>query len=82
MRRLEARQDTHVVEIGGDMVVESLPHLHSFSIGWKTPNVTRSDGKIVNVTWPWTGRLEEWSWEEVPEDRPGIWGPIYDEMEG
>ncbi|KAM6488332.1 hypothetical protein HDV62DRAFT_20952 [Trichoderma sp. SZMC 28011] len=44
-----------------------LPHLESISIGGSTPNMTKEDGNKVVFEWPWTGRMEEWLLEQVPD---------------
>ncbi|RDW59162.1 hypothetical protein BP5796_12086 [Coleophoma crateriformis] len=54
-------------ELGGAIVAEVLPHLTSFTIGGYQPNITRDEGVISNVTWPWTGHLDEWLMVRVPD---------------
>lgn len=44
-----------------------LPHLESISIGGYTPHMTKEDGNKVVFEWPWTGRMEEWLLEQVPD---------------
>ncbi|KAK4083731.1 uncharacterized protein Triagg1_1393 [Trichoderma aggressivum f. europaeum] len=44
-----------------------LPHLESISIGESTPHMIKEDGKKVIFEWPWTGRMEEWLLEQVPD---------------
>ncbi|KAM3075751.1 hypothetical protein ACMFMG_007877 [Clarireedia jacksonii] len=60
------REEAEATELGGDIVVANLPHLTSFTIGGDCPSITQVDKRIVNVTWPWTGRMDEWLREEVP----------------
>ncbi|PQE27469.1 hypothetical protein CJF31_00009094 [Rutstroemia sp. NJR-2017a BVV2] len=59
------REGAEATELGGDIVVANLPHLTSFTIGGQSPCV---DGGIGNLTWPWTGRMDEWLRAEVPID--------------
>ena len=65
------KEGAEAVEIGGDTVVANLPHLTSFTIGETKANITRTEERIVNATWPWTGRMDEWLMEVVPEISPG-----------
>jgi hypothetical protein len=70
-----------------------VPQLMTFTIGGQSANITRdSDGKnMVSLTWPWTGRMEEWLMEKVPEIPDGfeedkdedddVFGPFGDEEE-
>ncbi|KAE9374917.1 hypothetical protein N431DRAFT_405980 [Stipitochalara longipes BDJ] len=64
-QRQVIREGAEATEKGGDIVVANLPHLTSFTIGGEKANITRSEG-MVNVTWPWTGRMDEWLLERVP----------------
>lgn len=61
------KEAIETTERGGNIVVANMPHLIGFTIGGDTPNITRSEGGMVNATWPWTGRVEEWLMEEVPD---------------
>jgi hypothetical protein len=59
------REGAEATELGGNIIVATLPHLTSFTIGGESPCV---DGGIGNMTWPWTGRMDEWLEAEVPID--------------
>ncbi|EPE34441.1 hypothetical protein GLAREA_10135 [Glarea lozoyensis ATCC 20868] len=63
------RQGAEATEMAGEIVMENMPQLTSFTVGELRPNITRdSDGKnMVSLAWPWTGRMDEWLMEEVPE---------------
>jgi hypothetical protein len=58
--RQVVREGAEATELGGDIVVANLPHLASFTIGEESPRIARVDGRIVNVTWPWSGSMDEW----------------------
>lgn len=73
------REGAEATEKGGDLVVANLPHLTSFTIGGSKPNITRINEKMINAVWPWTGRMDEWLMEMVPE-RPGFGDVEYDSM--
>ncbi|KUJ12509.1 uncharacterized protein LY89DRAFT_785850 [Mollisia scopiformis] len=77
--RQVTRQGAEATEKGGNIVVETLPRLKSFTIGGTKANVTRVEDKMVNATWPWTGRMDEWLMEVVPE-RSELWDVEYDRM--
>jgi hypothetical protein len=68
------REDAEATDTAGDIVVRNVPQLVTFRIGAQCPDITRgSDGKhIVSCTWPWTGRMDEWLMEEVPETLDGF----------
>ncbi|PQE15478.1 hypothetical protein CJF32_00006840 [Rutstroemia sp. NJR-2017a WRK4] len=59
------KEGAEATELGGNIIVATLPHLTSFTIGGESPCV---DGGIGNLTWPWTGRMDEWLEAEVPID--------------
>jgi hypothetical protein len=65
--RQVTQEGAEATEKGGDIVVANLPHLTSFTIGGTKANITRTKERIVNATWPWTGRMDEWLVEVVPE---------------
>lgn len=73
------REGAKATELGGDIVVEKLPHLTGFKIGREAANITRTKDAVVNVSWPWTGRMDEWLMEEVP-DKPDFGDMEYDSM--
>lgn len=81
--RQVSKKAAKATEKGGKIVIANLPHLTSFTIGGRKANVTRIEGEIVNATWPWTGRMEEWVMEEWPEPEVGSYdsGDVeYDSM--
>jgi hypothetical protein len=61
------KDGAEATEEGGDIVVANLPHLTSFTIGGTKANITRTEDGTVNATWPWTGRMDEWLMEKVPD---------------
>ncbi len=66
-RREVAKEGAEATEKGGDIVAANLPHLSSFTIGGICANITRNEEGMINVTWPWTGRMDEWLMLMVPE---------------
>ncbi|KAL6804915.1 hypothetical protein GGI42DRAFT_323178 [Trichoderma sp. SZMC 28013] len=54
-------------EKAAKIALSVLPHLESISIGGLSPHMTKEDGNKVVLEWPWTGRMEEWLLEEVPD---------------
>jgi len=65
--RQATKERAEATEQGGDIVVANLPSLTSFTIGGRNANITITEGRMVNATWPWTGRMDEWLMEQVPE---------------
>jgi hypothetical protein len=60
-------------------VIENLPHLTALTIGRRRANITRNEEGMGNATWPWTGRMDEWLMEEVPEKHEP-WDEKHDEL--
>jgi hypothetical protein len=54
------------VERAADMVVRALPSLDRFSIGSYSPLKVEPGTEGTKLTWPWTGRMEEWKLEQYP----------------
>jgi hypothetical protein len=73
------KEGAEATEKGGDIVVANLPHLTSFTIGGMEANITHNEEGMINATWPWTGRMDEWLMEEVPET-PDFDGAEYGSM--
>jgi len=67
IRREDLRETAEGIEQAGNMVVANLPLLTSFTIGGGNPNITRTERGMVSATWPWTGRMDKWLMEEVPD---------------
>lgn len=57
------------------MVMRSMRHLKRFEIGELAPNITRAENGTVTLVWPWTGRMDEWTFEVWPEE------PDFEEVE-
>ncbi|KAG4436192.1 hypothetical protein IFR05_008320 [Cadophora sp. M221] len=66
--RTVAKESAETREKAGDMVMSSLLHLKSFEIGELAPNITRAENGTVTLIWPWTGRMDEWTFEIWPEE--------------
>jgi hypothetical protein len=77
--REETKKGAEATEKGGDIVVAILPHLTSFRIGGRCANITRNEEGMINVTWPWTARMDEWLMAVVPEE-PDFYDMKYDSM--
>lgn len=71
LSRRVLRRNAEATERAGVVVSEVLPHLLSFTIGGWKPKLVILDGKIVKIEWPWTGRLEDWIVEQIPEKTLG-----------
>jgi hypothetical protein len=73
------RQGAEATEKGGDIVLANLPYLTGLTIGATEANITRTEDGMINATWPWTGRIDEWLMEEIP-DSFGFANLEYDSM--
>jgi hypothetical protein len=77
--RQVTKEGAEATEKGGDIVMANLPHLTSFTIGVIEASITRTEERMVNATWPWTGRMDEWLMDMVPE-RSDFGDVEYDSM--
>jgi hypothetical protein len=66
-RRQILQKDAEATERGGVIVAEILPRLENFTIGGYRATITKQEGVISNMTWPWSGRMKQWLMETVPE---------------
>ncbi|KAL5319325.1 hypothetical protein ACEPPN_012376 [Leptodophora sp. 'Broadleaf-Isolate-01'] len=73
--RVVAEESAETTEKAGDMVMRSMRHLKRFEIGELAPNITRAENGTVTLVWPWTGRMDEWTFEVWPEE------PDFEEVE-
>lgn len=58
-RRQITRESHEATEKGGNIVLATLPHFSSFTIGGSQPTITRGEDGKVHATWPWTGKMDE-----------------------
>lgn len=61
--RAVTRQSAETTEVAARIVHEALPKLKSLSIGSQCPNLTRNDAGTMDMSWPWTGRMTEYTYE-------------------
>ncbi|KAI1271750.1 hypothetical protein F5Y07DRAFT_382098 [Xylaria sp. FL0933] len=61
------REELEAMERAGALVVEVLPRLTSFSVGSSKANITRSDNGTLRAIFPWTGWMDEWIMDLMPE---------------
>ncbi|MCJ1307767.1 hypothetical protein MMC25_001415 [Agyrium rufum] len=73
------KEGAEATEQGGDIVIASLPHLTGLTIGGDNANITRTQEGTIDLTWPWTGRMDEWLMEVAP-DRTDLWDDEYESM--
>ncbi|PVH95932.1 hypothetical protein DM02DRAFT_731511 [Periconia macrospinosa] len=67
--RQVTQQGAEAVEEAGKMAIEMLPHLKTLSIGGLRANITKNEDGTLVLTWPWTGRMTEYTYEVWPEVR-------------
>lgn len=65
--RSVSRQEAATTEEAAEIIVAGLPRLGSLSIGGTMVNITKDEDGKLNATWPWTGRMEEYLYEQWPE---------------
>lgn len=65
--RFETRMRVKATEVASDIVLAKLPGLKTLSFGEAYPNVTRDKLGRASAAWPWTGRLEEYTYEQWPD---------------
>ncbi|KAK4206151.1 hypothetical protein QBC37DRAFT_329299 [Rhypophila decipiens] len=81
--RQESRQRAATVELASRFALQEMPCLAELAVGGDETSsinhtrtcvgVTNGTAKIPEVRWPWTGRMEEWTFEEWPLHKPGWW---------
>ena len=64
-QRQVAKDDAEATERAAEIVLRGLPNLTALSIGGTSANLTM-DANGRTTTWPWTDRMDEWAWEEIP----------------
>lgn len=70
--RQDSRKDAETIELAADIVLSKLPELKSLCFGGTHANITRDEYGELRVTWPWTGRITEWTYEIWPEPDEGF----------
>ncbi|KAF2014231.1 hypothetical protein BU24DRAFT_423248 [Aaosphaeria arxii CBS 175.79] len=65
--RMVAQQTAETIEAASRIVHDALPQLKKFSIGGGTPNITLNSAGTMDFSWPWTGRMEDWTYEIWPK---------------
>jgi hypothetical protein len=65
--RMVAQEDAETIEAAAAIVHDALPQLKSFTIGSQSPNITLNDAGRMEMSWPWTGRMEEYTYEVWPK---------------
>lgn len=65
--RYVAQKYAEATELATNMTLSTMPHLKSLSIGENRANITVNSRGQPGVTWPWTGRMVEWTYEEWEE---------------
>ncbi|KAJ9150697.1 hypothetical protein NKR23_g3382 [Pleurostoma richardsiae] len=59
------------MEFAANMTMAALPQLKSLSIGLQQPNLMKNETGETYISWPWTGRIEEYVHEIYPEVEDG-----------
>lgn len=65
--RREERRSAAAIEQAGNTTLRMLPRLRQLMIGGYKGNITVGEEGQREVVWPWTGRLEECTYEEWPD---------------
>lgn len=65
--RIVAQQSAETTEAAGRIVHGALPQLKKFTIGSQSPNITLGGAGTMEMVWPWTGRMEEYTYEVWPK---------------
>jgi hypothetical protein len=64
--RMVIQEGAETIEFAANMAMAILPHLKSLRIGFSHANLTRNDVGNPDMTWPWTGRMEQHTYEFEP----------------
>ncbi|KAJ8129534.1 hypothetical protein O1611_g4094 [Lasiodiplodia mahajangana] len=65
------QEGLEAVDRAAAAVIETIPRLTNFTIGPYQPNITRYENGTLRASFPWTGRMDEYILEVLP-DRPDI----------
>lgn len=57
------QEGAETAELAANITMSILPHLKNLSIGWDSVNLTVNSLGLPDMTWPWTGRMEEYTYE-------------------
>lgn len=60
------KQRVEATELAAGIVMAELPHLKGLTIDSTRVNLTRSEDGDLEMSWPWTGRLDEYAYEIYP----------------
>ncbi|KAJ0108284.1 hypothetical protein J7T55_005261 [Diaporthe amygdali] len=61
--RAVTQQDAETTELAANITLSALPHLKSLRIGSACANLTLNGRGQPDMTWPWTGRMEQYTYE-------------------
>ena len=70
--RSVAREGAETTERAAQIVLDQLPDLKTLFIGSDRANITRNEHNGVNATFPWSGRIEGWTYEVWPETKEDL----------
>ncbi|KAL1591971.1 hypothetical protein SLS60_011563 [Paraconiothyrium brasiliense] len=65
--RQVAQEHAETIEKAANMAIEALPQLKQLSFGGLQANLTVDEDGKVELVWPWTGRMEEYTYDIWPE---------------
>lgn len=71
--RSVSRESAETTEAAAKIVLSRLSNLKSLCIGGTCADITRDEHGRFGATWPWTGRMTEWTYEIWPEKKM-FWG--------
>lgn len=61
--RMVVQKGAETTELAANIAMSILPHLKSLSIGPDIANFTVNSHGVPDMTWPWTGRMEQYTYE-------------------
>lgn len=61
--RQVARDGAETTELAAQVAMSVLPRLKSLAIGTESANLTLNQSGQPEMTWPWTGRMEQYTYE-------------------
>lgn len=61
--RQVTQEGVETTELAAQIAMSVLPHLKSLAIGTESANLTLNQFGQPEMTWPWTGRMEQYKYE-------------------
>lgn len=69
--RSVTQEHAETTQLAANVTMDALPRLKSLQVGSESANLTLNDLGQPDMTWPWTGRMKQYTyeiWEELDDE--------------